>query len=433
MGLLLVVLVVLRRARPAFDRKAALFETRFSADWLMAIIGALGASLWLGFFAFKHVEYAQQMWWQFELHSEASRFLRASVGASVVLLLAGVARLVRPAPHEIDEPTNQDLEDADRVIAAQSLTMPNLAHLRDKGLLFDDERAAFIMYGVQGSTWLALGDPVGPEERYSALIRRFLERCDDYDGTPAFYEIGPKHLHRYADFGMTFLKLGEEAKADLRAFTLQGSSGYRARQAVRRLEREQASFRVIRPPEVKATLPQLREVSDNWLAAKASAEKGFSLGFFDESYLERSPVAVIEIGGRVVAFANMWLGAGKEELSLDLMRYHQDAPKGVMESLMVQTMLWGKQCGYRWYALGMAPLSGYEQSPLAPFWQRMGAFLYEHGEAVYSFQGLRAYKEHFNPIWEPRYLAYLGGFRLAKILADASALIAGGYRRIFLK
>ena len=104
-----------------------------------------------------------------------------------------------------------------------------------------------------------------------------------------------------------------------------------------------------------------------------------------------------------------------------------------MEALLVHLMLWGKAEGYQRFALGMAPLSGFEASPLASFWNRLGAFLYEHGEAVYNFQGLRAYKEKFNPVWEPRYLAYPGGLRLPRILADVSALIAGGYRRILLK
>ena len=58
--LLLLVLVVLWRARPAFDRRAAFFDTRFSAAWIAALAGALGASVWLGFFAFKHVEYSQR-------------------------------------------------------------------------------------------------------------------------------------------------------------------------------------------------------------------------------------------------------------------------------------------------------------------------------------------------------------------------------------
>ena len=81
----------------------------------------------------------------------------------------------------------------------------------------------------------------------------------------------------------------------------------------------------------------------------------------------------------------------------------------------------------------MAPLSGFETSPVAPLWARLASFLYQHGEAVYNFQGLRAFKEKFVPVWQPRYLAYPGGLRLARVLADVAALIAGGYRRIFLK
>ena len=431
--LLLLVLLVLWRARPAFDRRAAFFDTRFSAAWIAALAGALGASVWLGFFAFKHVDYSHELWWEFELRGEASRFLRASVGAALALLLFGFARLIGHAPHEAPLPTDADLDDAARAIAAQRATAPFLVYLRDKAILFNDRRTAFIMYGVQGRTWVALGDPVGPESELSALIRDFLERCDDFGGVPVFYEVGKVHLHRYADFGLTFVKLGEEAKVDLTAFTLEGSHASRYRQSIRRLEKDGGSFRIIEPADVPAVMGDLRAVSDDWLAAKASAEKGFSLGFFDESYLSRFPVAVIERNRRITAFANIWPGPGGEQVSIDLMRYHRDAPKGVMEALFVHLMIWGRERGYRAFALGMAPLSGFQDSPVASIWNRLGSFLYEHADAVYNFQGLRAYKEKFDPIWEPRYLAYPGGLRLPRIMADVSALVAGGYRHIFRK
>ena len=157
------------------------------------------------------------------------------------------------------------------------------------------------------------------------------------------------------------------------------------------------------------------------------------MGFFDEEYLTRFPIGVIETGARIQAFANIWPGPGGVEMSIDLMRYHRDAPKGVMEALFVHLMVWGRDKGYRTFALGMAPLSGFEDSPVASVWNRLGSFVYEHGEAIYNFQGLRAYKEKFNPTWVPRYLAYPGGLRLPRIMADASALVAGGYRHIFKK
>jgi hypothetical protein len=42
-------------------------------------------------------------------------------------------------------------------------------------------------------------------------------------------------------------------------------------------------------------------------------------------------------------------------------------------------------------------------------------------------------KEKCEPVWEPHYLAYPNGLWLPLIVADVSALVASGYRRIFSK
>ena len=100
--------------------------------------------------------------------------------------------------------------------------------------------------------------------------------------------------------------------------------------------------------------------------------------------------AVLERGGRIEAFANVWPGPGRVELSIDLMRHRVSAPKNVMDALFAHLMLWGKAQGYRRFSMGMAPLSGLEASEVAPLWVRFGSFVYAHGEAFYNFQGLRA-------------------------------------------
>ena len=427
------VLVLLWRARASFDRRAALFDTRFSAGWVAAIAGVLGASIWLGLFAFQHVEFSQELWWQFELHGEASRFLRASVGGAVLLALFAFTRLIGHAPHEADPAGDSELETAAAIINTQTATTPYLIYLRDKAVLFDEDRRGFVMYAVQGRTWVSLGDPVAPADRISPLIRGFLERCHDYGGTPVFYEIRKDHLFRYADFGLAFVKLGEDAVVDLRRFTLEGGGASKLRQVMRRVEKQDAAFRVLPPDEVRGAIEQLRQVSDEWLNMKSAGEKGFSLGFFDPDYLARFPAGVIEQHGRIVAFANLWPGPNHVELSVDLMRYREDAPKEVMEALFVHLLTWGQAQGYERFSLGMAPLSGFETSQVAPLWNHLAAFLYRHGERFYNFQGLRAYKEKFHPHWEPRYLVYPGGLRLPRILADIAALVAGGYGRILLK
>ncbi len=88
------------------------------------------------------------------------------------------------------------------------------------------------------------------------------------------------------------------------------------------------------------------------------------MGFYDETYLKYFPMALVKKEDRIMAFSNIWVGFGKDELSVDLMRFSPDAADGVMKYLFTQIMLWGKSEGYRWFNLGMAPLSGLENRAL---------------------------------------------------------------------
>jgi lysylphosphatidylglycerol synthetase-like protein (DUF2156 family) len=72
----------------------------------------------------------------------------------------------------------------------------------------------------------------------------------------------------------------------------------------------------------------------------------------------------------------------------------------------------------------MAPLSGLAEERHAPAFARLGRLVYERGAAFYDFQGLRAFKEKFDPEWEPRYLAAPGAWSLPIVLAEAALLTA---------
>jgi phosphatidylglycerol lysyltransferase len=431
--LLLVMLGALLPCRSYFYRKASLISERFSPRWIAAIATVLCGSVWLGLFAHKHVEYANELWWEFAVFSDAPRFLRATVGAFGGALLFAAARLLRPASLEPAPPGPEEFNKARAVIAHSEDAGAHLALLGDKSLLFSDNGDAFLMYGVEGRSWVALGDPVGNIREQEELVWRFRELCDQHGGWPVFYEVGPKTLPLYIDLGLTLLKLGEEARVDLTAFSLKGEAGKRYRHALNRVEKTKCTFVLIPADEVFALLPELRIVSDAWLAEKQTREKRFSLGFFSESYLKQNPVAVVRQEGKIVAFANLLLGADKKELSPDLMRYLPDAPANLMEYLFIQLMLWGQREGYRWFNLGMAPFSGFDDRALAPLWNRLSALVFRHGEHFYNFQGLRQYKEKFTPEWTPKYLACPGGFALPRILANVASLIAGGMKGVIGK
>ncbi|MCA9021969.1 MAG: DUF2156 domain-containing protein, partial [Planctomycetaceae bacterium] len=189
-------------------------------------------------------------------------------------------------------------------------------------------------------------------------------------------------------------------------------------------EAAECEFSLVPREGVPEILDELRQISDAWLQAKAISEKGFSLGYFDEAYLMQFPIAVVRQQKKIIAFANVLEGAGKDELSADLMRHIPDSPSGVMEYLFAELLLWGRQEGYQWFNFGMAPLSGIENRPLSPVWNRAANLIFRYGDHFYGFEGLRSYKEKFDPVWTPKYLASPGGMALPQILSDVVAIIA---------
>ena len=427
-SVLSMMLIALYSARAQFHRRASFLEERFSAGWSASVLIAIATSIWLAYLAHRHVEYNNELWWRFAFRADAPRVLRASLLVVMLAAFFGLWHLLRPARPRVTSPTDEALAEAEVVVRKSPDSTAHLALLGDKHLIFNERRNAFIMYGISGRSWVAMGDPVGPVTEFEDLAWDFRERCDRFGAWPVFYQVSPDHLPLYVDLGLGFSKLGEEARVDLGAFTLDGAARAHLRQSHRKVVREGAEFVVVPPAEVVRQMSELRRVSDEWLASRHEAEKGFSLGFFSESYLARFPAALARRDGHIVAFANLWETAGCEELSVDLMRYANDAPKGVMDFLFVELMLWGKSRGYKWFNLGMAPLAGLEDRRLAPTWHKFGRLLYRWGEDFYNFEGLKRYKDKFLPEWRPRYLAAPGGLALPRILLDVTALIGAGSR-----
>ena len=422
------MLIALVSARAQFHRRASFLEERFSAGWTASLIVAIGLTIWLGLLAHRHVNYDNDLLWRFALDANAPRMLRASLLIVMLAAFFGLWRLLRPARPRAASISPEALAQAELVVEKSPESDARLALLGDKHLIFNERRNAFIMYGISGRSWVAMGDPVGPMTEYEELAWDFRERCDRFGAWPVFYQVSPDHLPLYVDLGLSFSKLGEEARVDLGAFALDGAARAHLRQSHRKVAREEVEFAMIPPTEVVRQMAELRRVSDAWLASRHEVEKGFSLGFFSERYLARFPAALVRRAGRIVAFANVWETAGCEELSVDLMRYSEEAPKGVMDFLFVELMLWGKARGYKWFNLGMAPLAGLEDRRLAPAWHKFGRLVYRWGEDFYNFEGLKRYKEKFLPEWRPRYLAAPGGLALPRILLDVTSLIASGSR-----
>ncbi len=428
------VALALAPCRRAFTRKSRLLSEPLSGPWLAAVLGAAIAAAWLGLFAYRRVDYSNDLWWTFLRDAQASRFLRGAAGAGLVVALVSAWSLLAPGRIRWrGRPSPADVERAAAAMAhAEDMRgAAHLALLADKDLMFSPSGDSFIMFRARGGHWIAMSEPCGQKCERRALLWRFVEMADEAGASPVFYSVTDAMLPELAELGLAIRKIGETAMVPIQGFSLQGRARNNLRNTCNRAEREGASFELLPAGSADAHAAELRAVSDAWLKVRSGAEKAFSLGRFDLHYLDRAPIAVVRAEGRIVAFANVWTTPDGKELSVDLMRYGTDGPPGVMDYLVVQLIEWGKANGCETLDLGMAPLAGLDAHRMAPILSRLGAAVFAEGEAVYGFRGLRAYKDKFDPDWRPLYLAARPGVMTPFALMDVALLTSGGWKGLF--
>ena len=368
---------------------------------------------------------------------DAERALRSSAGAAVLLLAIGIWRLlVSPAKPPVMGETDPEFPRVQAILANAQCAEPwaNLALRGDKRFLFSDSGESFLMFGVRGRSWLALGAPVGPRAEQLDLLWRFRELADVNAARAGIYGVGPEDLPDLVELGFSIQKIGESAAVPLDSFSVEGRRFGNVRRSWRKAGEEGGLLRKSSPPAPpECVAEELRQVSDEWLSHHAGGEKTFSMGGFDDPYIWHFPVAVVRVGNRVLAFATLWTTASRGSFSIDLMRYADDAPKDVMDFLFVELLNWGREQGYEAFEFGMAPLAGLEDRPLAPIMSRVGRLLFDRGEEIYNFRGVRRFKDKYDPVWQPRYIAAPHKWAIPMLVADVGLLSSGGMAGIGLR
>lgn len=419
--------VLLFLARRTFYRHSPLADLVPDPRVAMAIAAAfalalMAALLWAG----DRPQFASAPWWSLITDPHLGRPGRAIlVGGFTVVVIASYRfvlsrRRGRPAP-----PASEDIARAEAMIAGAQEALPDaeLAFTGDKSFLF--AKGAMLMTARGGGSLIAMGPPVGKREAWRGAIIALRDEAERLSLRPVVCAAPPSLLPDLLDLSFRVEKMGENAIVELKDFSLVGSARQKLRSARRRfVEREGAVFEVIEPPHPETLWGQLRPVSDAWLDAHGGREKSFSLGAYEPSYLSRHAIAIARIEGRVVAFANVWITADRRRGAVDLMRHDPaNTPNGLMDFLFTEILLWAQAQGLQTFDLGMAPLAGLaEDKKYASLFARAGRLVHERGEQFYGFKGLRAFKDKFDPRWEPRYIAAPGAWSLPIVLAEVALL-----------
>jgi phosphatidylglycerol lysyltransferase len=414
--------------------QAGLFDRPSGGDWLEWTDVGLGVAavllfLTIGTFSHHVSATALSRWDAIGYHLQTARFLRSAASMLLVVATAFLYVLLRTPVH-FQRPDDRDITRAlEQHAAFGSGTTAMMVAVGDKSLFFDEGRG-FCLYRTIGPYLVVFSDPVvKAAAARDPFIDALFTFAAELDRRPLFYQVSVDWIPLLHDRGYHLFKLGEEANVPLDRVTTAGHAGKMTRQIVRRAARDGVAFRIMETCEVAARMSELQQISTAWLEAKHLVERQFSIGYFDPAYLRRCRCAIVEESrehGRMLAFANLLEGPRGEELSIDLMRYRTDGPS-VMDFLITSLLLYGKEAGYRTFNLGMAPLASVGEHRGAHARERLAALFFRRGEPWYNFQGVRFYKQKFDPEWVPRYLAYQHAGEWPIALANVSALVAGSW------
>jgi lysyl-tRNA synthetase class 2 len=327
------------------------------------------------------------------------------------LLVWGRTAFCATLPQRTAGPDDHDATVADvarRLVHAHgSDTLAAFTLRGDVHRFFGSDRRAFLAYRIEGGVLLVAGDPVGPPDSVSAVVR---ELC-------AFAELRGLHIgvvgasddgvELWGRAGLRSMYVGDEAIIDTGSFSLTGRPIRKVRQSVHRLQRAGYTLELRAAAGLEpAELARLETVSDSW--RDGADERGFSMTL-DSLGGAGGRDALVALArddrGEIRAFLQIVTAYGRPAMSLSMMRRERDTPNGLMEFMVVETVRLLRERGVEELSLNFAAFARWLYAP-ANLRERVLGRIVALGNPWFQIESLYAFNAKFFPRWQPRYLLF---------------------------
>ena len=266
-------------------------------------------------------------------------------------------------------------------------------------------------FRIAAGAAVALGPPTGPPDTAPSVLGGFRDWCRRR-GLRAVVCGLPAELAdaaRDAGFGLT--PAGGEAIIDPRRVEPRGRQWREVRAALNRARARGLRFRWMTPEERAIRRHETGAVSEAWLRGKRPPELRFAFGGAGALLDPDARAAAAEDAeGRMAGFIT-WVPAG-DGWMLELLRYRPGVMAGLADYLTASSLLAFRDEDCPYASLSGAPLTNL--TACAPWTNAALAALRHAARPLYNADGLRRFKQKFNPAWTPLYLAHTGRFGLPR-------------------
>jgi lysyl-tRNA synthetase class 2 len=328
----------------------------------------------------------------------------ALTGVGIVVGVAALYLWLRPLGHAVVQTVGERRVARALVDTYGNDSLAFFALRRDKSYLFSPSGRAFLAYRVVAGTALVSGDPVGDEAEIGDLLEELRRVVHSHGWRLAVVGASDEHLDRYRALGLKAVPMGEEAVLRPEEFSLEGRAIRKVRQSVSRLRKAGYSFRVVPADEVDPGLEaELEEVSVAWRGGEP--ERGFSMSI-DDLHVPGTALAVAaDEHGRVGGFLHLAPSLAGGGWSLSTMRRRPEAPNGLTEFLIVETLAWAREAGASELSLNFCALTDFlaEERVTTPLRRlvRHGLLLADN---AFQLERLYSFNRKFFPEWRRRYI-----------------------------
>lgn len=332
---------------------------------------------------------------------DGDRLQEFFLGTSLLLVFRVLYLWFRPISERVRQSTEERrlVRELVREHGHDSLAFFSLR--RDKSYFFSPTRRSFLAYRVVGGCALVSGDPIGDDGELPELLSEFRRVCHARGWRIGLVSIRGELVDVARRMGLRTIKIGDEAVVRPASFSLEGRAIRKVRQSVARLERAGYRFRVVTAADVDPALQsELEDVSRAWRGSHV--ERGFSMAMDDFFAEPETLFAVVEHDDVVGGFLH--LVPSTQGYSLGAMRRRRETPNGLMEYLISELLLWGREHGVAEISLNFCVFADFLGDE--PGRRRDAAIgrVLRTGDRIFQLERLLVFSRKFAPEWRPRYL-----------------------------
>jgi lysylphosphatidylglycerol synthetase-like protein (DUF2156 family) len=287
-------------------------------------------------------------------------------------------------------------------------TLDYFALRDDKSWFFTGE--SLVAYSVINGVMLVSPDPIGPPADRAEVWSDVMDLAQSNNWQPSVLAASQSWLPVYRAAGLVDHYIGDEAIVDATTFTLKGKSMKSLRGAYNRMKKGGCHVQCFESMDAVSDdlRRQLLELMTE--TRQGETERGYSMTLsriFDPRDEGLLLAVCFDAEGRPMAF-NQYIPAREVNgFSLDLMRRSNDpdAPNGLTDFVIIETLQWMAERGLQGLGLNFATMRSVVagESGSGP-WASLERSVLHHFSETLQIESLWHFNQKYDPRWNPRYV-----------------------------